>query len=245
MRTICLRLVSIIIYIGALLVLLGINIQKIFSLKLFILIGLGTLVLFLPYYSKELERKQISNILGRKALEAGYIQTFVLLFVCLSQQVSMENLFENIALNCRPLLYGYCMYILLETEELYMKPKRLKVEETRQAQGNQGVCEKNKIAQQVELQVVTRTASQRNDESDTMATQMHEQLMRRGLTKREIEIAKAILKGMSNREIAESFYVSEATVKKHISHIFEKLGIQKRDEIKMVISESLELKDIM
>lgn len=52
-----------------------------------------------------------------------------------------------------------------------------------------------------------------------------------GLTRREAEIAVQVCKGLSNKEIALELNISEATVKKHISHIFEKLDVEKRQEI--------------
>lgn len=54
-----------------------------------------------------------------------------------------------------------------------------------------------------------------------------------GLTRRECEIAILVCRGMSNGEIAENLCISEATVKKHISNIFEKLGCSKREQIRM------------
>lgn len=53
-----------------------------------------------------------------------------------------------------------------------------------------------------------------------------------GLTNRETELAILAYRGYSNKEIAEMCYISEATVKKHMTHIFEKLGIGGRDELK-------------
>ena len=53
-----------------------------------------------------------------------------------------------------------------------------------------------------------------------------------GLTKRECEIAILVCQGMSNGEIAENLCISEATVKKHVSNIFEKLGCSKREQIR-------------
>lgn len=52
-----------------------------------------------------------------------------------------------------------------------------------------------------------------------------------GLTNRETELAILAYRGYSNREIAEVCYISEATVKKHMTHIFEKLGIDRREEL--------------
>lgn len=50
------------------------------------------------------------------------------------------------------------------------------------------------------------------------------------LTPREIEILREVAKGKSNKEIAEELYLSESTVKTHISHIFQKLNIKTRSE---------------
>lgn len=52
------------------------------------------------------------------------------------------------------------------------------------------------------------------------------------LTCREREISILISRGLSNREIAEELCISETTVKKHVSNIFEKLGISSRKEIR-------------
>ncbi len=49
-----------------------------------------------------------------------------------------------------------------------------------------------------------------------------------GLTEREREVLRAIARGQSNTEIAQALYVSEATVKTHINHIFAKLGARDR-----------------
>jgi DNA-binding CsgD family transcriptional regulator len=49
-----------------------------------------------------------------------------------------------------------------------------------------------------------------------------------GLTKREIEILVNIFNGLKNAEIAEKLFISEITVKKHLQHIFEKIGVTSR-----------------
>jgi DNA-binding NarL/FixJ family response regulator len=51
------------------------------------------------------------------------------------------------------------------------------------------------------------------------------------LTERELEIALAIVDGMSNREIASKFAISERTVKNHLTRIFDKLGVSSRLEL--------------
>ena len=54
-----------------------------------------------------------------------------------------------------------------------------------------------------------------------------------GLTRRELEIIEAIVSGCSNREIAKKFTLSEDTVKHHLTHIFDKLGVSNRLELAM------------
>lgn len=48
------------------------------------------------------------------------------------------------------------------------------------------------------------------------------------LSEREIEILQLVAQGMNNKAIAKSLLVSEATVKAHVLHIFNKLGVNDR-----------------
>jgi len=50
------------------------------------------------------------------------------------------------------------------------------------------------------------------------------------LTARELEILRALADGLSNREIAKKFYISENTVKKHVCNILDKLELQDRTQ---------------
>lgn len=48
------------------------------------------------------------------------------------------------------------------------------------------------------------------------------------LTAREIDIIRMIAKGLRNKEIADKLFIGEGTVKVHLHHIYEKLGIDGR-----------------
>jgi DNA-binding NarL/FixJ family response regulator len=48
------------------------------------------------------------------------------------------------------------------------------------------------------------------------------------LTPREADVLRLIAEGQSNREIARTLFVSEATVKSHVNHIFAKTGSRDR-----------------
>jgi two-component system, NarL family, nitrate/nitrite response regulator NarL len=52
-----------------------------------------------------------------------------------------------------------------------------------------------------------------------------------GLTRREMEIVAAIVAGLTNKEIAKKFTLSEDTVKHHLTNIFNKVGVSSRLEL--------------
>ena len=56
----------------------------------------------------------------------------------------------------------------------------------------------------------------------------HEADTRLGLTPRELEIAQLICDGLTNVQIARRLNIGASTVKTHLLHVFEKLGIQTR-----------------
>lgn len=51
---------------------------------------------------------------------------------------------------------------------------------------------------------------------------------RTSLTPRELEVLKLVASGSSNREIGRILLLSEATVKSHLVHIYDKLGVRSR-----------------
>ncbi len=50
------------------------------------------------------------------------------------------------------------------------------------------------------------------------------------LTERELEVLQAIASGFSNREIAEKLFISEGTVKNHVSNLISKLNVRDRTQ---------------
>ena len=63
-----------------------------------------------------------------------------------------------------------------------------------------------------------------------VASQLAEHMGDELLTKREIDVLRAVADGNRNRDIAEKLFISEETVKVHIKHIMEKLHASDRTD---------------
>ena len=57
-----------------------------------------------------------------------------------------------------------------------------------------------------------------------------------GISRRELEIMDLIIKGYSNRRIAETLFISVSTVKSHTGSIYRKLGINSRMELAAMLA---------
>ncbi|NEQ87288.1 MAG: response regulator transcription factor, partial [Moorea sp. SIO2I5] len=59
------------------------------------------------------------------------------------------------------------------------------------------------------------------------------------LTPREQEILRLIATGASNREIANRLYISEKTVKNHVTHILSRLNVRDRTQAAILANSML------
>ncbi|ANQ70692.1 MULTISPECIES: response regulator [Rhodococcus] len=66
--------------------------------------------------------------------------------------------------------------------------------------------------------------------SPTVASRLVQQMQRpqEALTARESELLSLLAEGMTNRELGKALFISEATVKTHLGHIYAKLGVDNR-----------------
>lgn len=61
-----------------------------------------------------------------------------------------------------------------------------------------------------------------------LASKVHRVTTSNGLTEREREVLALLRKGLSNRQIAQTLWITESTAKVHVRHIFDKLGVRTR-----------------
>lgn len=204
------KLAAVFSYLLILSFLLDFKLGQLIDLRQLCLVILGMVILFFPGYQRGENVHTYVNQLAKCALLASYIQTFILLFLAFSTETVKENLMQEMAKNCRPLLYGICLWVILSKD--------------------------NHAADSASTDSpFANGASSPKDEAPKeamTATQIYDAYRKLGLTNREAELAVWIERGLTNGEIAAELNISETTVKKHISNIFEKLDIRKREQIK-------------
>lgn len=66
----------------------------------------------------------------------------------------------------------------------------------------------------------------------------HQEAQSHALSSRELDVAELISVGRSNKEIAQALGISEPTVKKHVGHILDKLGLQDRLQVGLYVARN-------
>lgn len=74
--------------------------------------------------------------------------------------------------------------------------------------------------------------SELNRQQEKTATVVNSAVKRReeGLTYRELEVLQRVCLGLSNQDLAKSLFLSEKTVKNHLTSIFRKIGVNDRTQ---------------
>lgn len=58
------------------------------------------------------------------------------------------------------------------------------------------------------------------------------------ISERELEVAWLLYRGYTNRQIGEALFIAETTVKKHVSHIYQKLAVYSRKEFRAYVQKA-------
>ena len=60
---------------------------------------------------------------------------------------------------------------------------------------------------------------------------LRDALIQKGLSNRESEVAELVSKGLSNKEVANQLFVTEKTVKFHLTNIYKKMSVKSRAQL--------------
>lgn len=87
---------------------------------------------------------------------------------------------------------------------------------------------------------INRTQQRKEEEHQTVSLEAFTAYaMRYALSKREIEVAWMLYKGYTNQQMAQELYIAESTVKKHVSHIYEKMEVSGRKYYKEKVGKEI------
>jgi DNA-binding NarL/FixJ family response regulator len=97
----------------------------------------------------------------------------------------------------------------------------------------------------VEELLATVSALSRNPEGDNVVVSMPRGSLEQigdghesALSDRELEVLVLVARGFSNRQVARDLHLSEATVKRHLANIYEKIGVGSRsDAVRTALAE--------
>lgn len=231
------KCISVLLYLVLVVVFLGFDIRKLVDLRQMFLVFAGAAILYIPSVKDSADKKIDKDLIGQNTLWASLIQTFVLFFSVLVNSPGPGDRYLNTALSCRPLLYGFCVWVILHDED---KKDEDKKNEKKELEGLEEVKEVKAIKENNIVQKEIPEKEAGPEENGNVLKHLpgidecRQRFLQAGLTKRETEVAVLVLKCMSNAEIAEELFISETTVKKHMSNIFAKLKINKREQIRNI-----------
>lgn len=228
MRRLLLRAAALFLYFFFLLYITGFRWKNLLDIRGVCSVFVGICLLSIPqviqYFRdrKESDRnwKVVFRIFVRNALPTSYITTAVFLMTKLNAGVQPGQIAEEIALAMRPLLYGLFLHVLFSEEKDGDADE--KKEESKEEYSNEAEsCEPPKA-----------------DFRTYTAEEICYFFRSRGLTAREAEVAKLLYQEYTNREIAAELFIAETTVKKHVTHIMEKLEIEQRGQVKDIVKQN-------
>ncbi|MCR5205261.1 MAG: LuxR C-terminal-related transcriptional regulator [Lachnospiraceae bacterium] len=74
------------------------------------------------------------------------------------------------------------------------------------------------------------------NEQETLENYINTLAREKSLTDREADVLREYLSGKNRTEISQTLFISESTVKNHISNIFSKLGVKNKNELLQMLN---------
>lgn len=201
------------------LILLGLlfdyNWMLIFSPKPFFSVILGMVILTVSQYKKGYKMEDIAVSLRWNLVFSSFLTTLISILSSISPMRVADGGDLDIIESLLPMLYGSILYLILNL--LIGDPTKKEIS----GHPTDAVKNINKLLDPAFAQRV---------------------FIEHELTNRECHVALKLFENISNKEIAEQLYISEATVKKHIQNIYQKFGASDRNDFKRLYIESAEIK---
>lgn len=199
------------IYLSLLLWVVGFRIEILFDLKMMATVCTGTLLLTAAVCDRTAGRTRMAALICQNAFITGYLTSFICLFAHMTGNPDPGRLLFDVAMNCRPMFYGLILYGLFKAPDAEEMP----------------------AAPADPPSAVPLLAD--SPPPAPLPPDPLQKLKDCGMTERELEIARLIASGLSNREIGEMLFITETTVKKHSSNLYRKAGIANREQLKQLL----------
>ena len=162
---------------------------------------LGTILLTVAQYKRHFTKEDLLAGAKWNLMLSSFLTTLISALAVLSPANPKEFNRALLADVLVPLLYGSILYLVLT---LFFEEK---------------------YTQKLHPDMAAPEPTPQNLNSTVIANQVFRELQ---LTNRECHVAAKLLEEVSNKEIAAQLYISEATVKKHIQNIYQKLEVNDR-----------------
>ncbi|MFZ5353692.1 MAG: LuxR C-terminal-related transcriptional regulator [Bacillota bacterium] len=210
MKNRLMKLLAILCYFAVMGLLLDFKWNLIIKSKPFLLVILGTVLLSVSQYSRKSSRDDIITGMKWNMLFAGFLTTLMSILSFISVPDMKELELADFSSQFLPLLYGALLYLV--TNLIYSTNAK----------------SADDIKDYVEID--SRTMLMSPVVSEKVFKDFE-------LTARECHIAAKLLEDITNKEIASQLYISEATVKKHIQNIYQKLQLSDRSSFRKYYME--------
>ncbi len=251
-----LRLTGILAYLLLLGILFEFNWNRMLQPAPMLSVLLGTLVLTLSQWKKGESWQALPGRLKWNAFLAGLLTSLFSLIALLSNGLAEPATLAALSDSLTPFFYASLFALpwprrnaSVGSDEPEEALEQAQAQAQEQAQEQKHEREREREQEQKQKlefkQETTRQTAQRltqgSPEIETLpdwqqewllarrsAKSIHTILSRQGFTPRECHVAQKLLEDAPNRTIAESLYISESTVKKHIQNLFRKCGATDR-----------------